>query len=144
MTVPCAIPHRLQARTNGAITEEDVAKRLMDYGFHSPTMSWPVGGTLMIEPTESEDVAELDRLADALIAIKGEIEEVAEGKADPKNNVLKHAPHTAAVVTADNWDRPYSRAKAAYPAPWCRENKFWPSVGRVDNVHGDRVLVRSQ
>jgi len=114
----------------------------MDYGFHSPTMSWPVAGTLMIEPTESEDKAELDRFADALIAIRGEIDDVIEGRADPKVNPLKGAPHTAAVVVADKWDRPYSREKAAYPAPWTRENKFWPSVGRVDNVQGDRVLVR--
>lgn len=95
----------------------------------------------MIEPTESEDRAELDRFADALIAIRGEIEDVLQKRVDPKNNVLKHAPHTAAVVTAEKWDRPYSRAKAAYPAPWSRESKFWPTVGRVDNVHGDRVLI---
>lgn len=127
--------------SGGAIGEEDVAKRLQDYGFHSPTMSWPVAGTLMIEPTESEDKAELDRFADALIAIRGEIDEVIAGNVDPANNVLKNAPHTAAVVTADKWDRPYSRERAAYPAPWSKDNKFWPSVGRVDNVHGDRNLV---
>jgi glycine dehydrogenase len=129
--------------SNGAVGEEDIAKRLMDYGFHAPTMSWPVAGTLMIEPTESEDRAELDRLADALISIRKEIDDVISGKVDPKNNVLKHAPHTAAIVTADKWDRPYSRVQAAYPAPWSKENKFWPSVGRVDNVYGDRVLVCS-
>lgn len=130
-----------KAKSGGALAEEDVAKRLMDYGFHSPTMSWPVGGTLMIEPTESEDKAELDRFADALIAIRGEIDAVLSGAAHPKNNALKNAPHTAAVVAADVWDRPYPRSQAAYPAPWTRTNKFWPAVGRVDNVHGDRVLV---
>ena len=130
-----------KAKSGGAIGEEDVAKRLIDYGFHSPTMSWPVSGTLMIEPTESEDRAELDRFADALIAIKGEIDAVLDGRADAKNNVLKRAPHTAAAVADDAWDRPYTRAQAAYPAPWSRGNKFWPSVGRVDNVHGDRVLI---
>jgi hypothetical protein len=139
---PSLSPSLPQAKSNNAVSEEDVAKRLMDYGFHSPTMSWPVAGTLMIEPTESEDKAELDRFADALIAIRGEIDDVIEGRADPKVNPLKGAPHTAAVVVADKWDRPYSREKAAYPAPWTRENKFWPSVGRVDNVQGDRVLVR--
>lgn len=131
----------MQAKCNNAVTEEDVAKRLMDYGFHSPTMSWPVPGTLMIEPTESEDKAELDRFAEALIRIHGEIQDVVEGRVDKVNNVLKNAPHTAAVVLADKWDRPYSRELAAYPAPWVREHKFWPSVGRVDNVHGDRHLV---
>ena len=95
----------------------------------------------MIEPTESEDRAELDRFADALIAIRREIDDVIAGRVDPKDNVLKRAPHTAALCTADAWDRPYSRAQAAYPAPWSRANKFWPSVGRVDNVHGDRVLI---
>ncbi len=132
-----------KARSGGAIGEEDVAKRLIDYGFHSPTMSWPVAGTLMIEPTESEDRAELDRFVDALIAIRREIDDVIEGRVDAKNNVLKRAPHTAAVCAADEWDRPYSRAQAAYPAPWSRENKLWPAVGRVDNVHGDRVLICS-
>jgi glycine dehydrogenase len=130
-----------KAQSNGAVSEEDVAKRLQDYGFHSPTMSWPVAGTLMIEPTESEDKAELDRFAAALISIRGEIEDVLTGKVDPANNVLKNAPHTQAVVTSDKWDRPYSREKAAFPAPWCKESKFWPSVGRVDNVYGDRNLV---
>jgi glycine dehydrogenase len=120
---------------------EDIAKRLMDYGFHAPTVSFPVAGTLMIEPTESEPKEELDRFCDALIEIRNEIAEVENGKADKDNNVLKHAPHTAAVVTADAWDRPYSRQKAAYPLPFTRDAKFWPSVSRIDNAYGDRNLM---
>ena len=123
------------------ITAEDVAKRLMDYGFHAPTLSFPVAGTLMIEPTESESLAELDRLCDALISIRAEIRAVEEGKLDRKDNPLKHAPHTAAVVTATSWPRAYPREQAAFPAPWTREHKFWPPVGRVDNVQGDRYLI---
>ena len=123
------------------ITEEDVAKRLIDFGFHAPTMSWPVPGTMMVEPTESESKAELDRFCDAMIAIRSEIQEVALGVTDPNNNVLKNAPHTAEVLLSEDWDRPYSRAKAAYPADWSRDSKFWPSVGRVDNAYGDRNLV---
>ena len=122
---------------------EDIAKRLMDYGFHAPTVSFPVAGTLMIEPTESEAKGELDRFCDALIEIRNEVREVEEGKADKENNVLKHAPHTAAVITADTWDRPYSRQKAAYPLPYVKEAKFWPSVSRIDNAYGDRNLVCS-
>jgi len=122
---------------------EDIAKRLMDYGFHAPTVSFPVAGTLMIEPTESETKDELDRFCDALIEIRNEVREVEEGKADKENNVLKHAPHTAAVITADVWDRPYSRQKAAYPLPYVKEAKFWPSVSRIDNAYGDRNLVCS-
>lgn len=125
------------------IEVEDIAKRLMDYGFHAPTVSFPVAGTLMIEPTESEPKEELDRFVDALIEIRNEIREVEDGKADKENNVLKHAPHTAAVVTADTWDRPYSRQKAAYPLAFVKEMKFWPSVSRVDNAYGDRNLVCS-
>ncbi|MBT1704284.1 aminomethyl-transferring glycine dehydrogenase [Chryseosolibacter indicus] len=125
------------------IEVEDIAKRLMDYGFHAPTVSFPVAGTLMIEPTESEPKEELDRFIDALIEIRNEIREVEEGKADKENNVLKNAPHTAALVTADNWDKPYSRQKAAYPLAFVRETKFWPAVGRVDNAYGDRNLVCS-
>jgi glycine dehydrogenase len=128
-------------RKASGITEEDVAKRLMDYGFHAPTMSWPVPGTIMVEPTESESKAELDRLCDALVSIRGEIERVESGAADPEDNALKHAPHTAAVVTADEWGRAYSREEAAFPAAWTRDHKFWPSVGRVDNAYGDRNLV---
>jgi glycine dehydrogenase len=122
---------------------EDVAKRLMDYGFHAPTVSWPVAGTMMIEPTESESKEELDRFCDAMISIHREIEAIASGEADRQNNVLKNAPHTAQQVTADNWDRPYSREQAAYPAPWTREHKFWPAVARIDNVYGDRNLMCS-
>jgi glycine dehydrogenase len=125
------------------IEVEDIAKRLMDYGFHAPTVSFPVAGTLMIEPTESEPKEELDRFCDALIEIRKEIREVEDGVADKENNVLKHAPHTAAVITADKWDRPYSRQKAAYPLPYVKEAKFWPSVSRIDNAYGDRNLVCS-
>ncbi|MGE3277214.1 MAG: aminomethyl-transferring glycine dehydrogenase [Vicinamibacterales bacterium] len=123
------------------VEEGDVAKRLMDYGFHAPTVSFPVPGTLMVEPTESESKAELDRFCDALIAIRAEIEAVTTGGADPKDNVLKNAPHTAMVVSADTWTHPYSREQAAYPLPWVRANKFWPSVGRIDNPYGDRNLM---
>ena len=122
---------------------EDAAKRLMDYGYHAPTMSFPVPGTLMIEPTESESKAELDRFCDAMISIHAEMQAVAEGASDRANNPLKHAPHTAKVVCADTWDRPYPREQAAFPDRHTRAAKFWPSVGRVDNVHGDRNLVCS-
>ncbi len=127
-------------RTSG-ITEEDVAKRLMDYGFHAPTVSFPVHGTLMIEPTESEPLAELDRLCDALISIREEIRAIETGLADREDNALKNAPHTAAMVSADEWTHPYSRSSAAYPSPATREMKFWPPVARVDNAYGDRNLV---
>jgi glycine dehydrogenase len=123
------------------VTEEDVAKRLMDYGYHAPTMSWPVPGTIMVEPTESEVKAELDRFCDALISIRAEIQQVEMGLADAEDNPLKNAPHTAAVVTAEAWPHVYPREQAAFPAPWTREHKFWPSVGRVDNAYGDRNLV---
>jgi glycine dehydrogenase len=123
------------------IEVEDIAKRLMDYGFHAPTMSFPVPGTLMIEPTESESKAELDRLCDALLAIRAEIRLIEEGKLDRADNPLKFAPHTAEVVTSDEWGHSYSRNMAAYPAPWVRESKFWPPVSRVDNAYGDRNLV---
>jgi glycine dehydrogenase len=123
------------------VDELDVAKRLMDYGFHAPTVSFPVAGTMMIEPTESESKDELDRFCDALIAIRKEIAAVVEGKVDPKDNVLKNAPHTAAEVTADEWTHPYTREQAAYPLPFVRANKFWPSVARIDNPYGDRNLV---
>ncbi len=125
------------------IEVEDIAKRLMDYGFHAPTVSFPVAGTLMIEPTESEPKEELDRFCDALIEIRKEIREVEDGKADPTKNVLKNAPHTAAVITADEWTMPYSRQKAAYPLPFVKDAKFWPSVSRIDNAYGDRNLVCS-
>ena len=125
------------------VTEEDVAKRLMDYGFHAPTMSWPVPGTIMVEPTESESKRELDRFCDAMISIRAEIQQVELGLLDREDNPLKHAPHTAAVVIADAWSRKYTREQAAFPAPWTREHKFWPTVGRVDNAYGDRNLVCS-
>ncbi len=131
----------LKERTG--VEVEDVAKRLMDYGYHAPTVSFPVPGTLMIEPTESESKRELDKFCDAMIAIRNEIAEIELGQADRENNVLKNAPHTAVCVTADSWDRPYSRQKAAFPAPWLREEKFWPFVARIDNVYGDRNLVCS-
>ncbi len=122
------------------VSVDDVAKRLMDFSFHAPTMSFPVPGTLMIEPTESESLAELDRFCEAMIIIRDEIRAIENGDVDPENNALHNAPHTAEVVTADDWDRPYSREQAAYPATWIRESKFWPFVGRVDNVYGDRNL----
>ncbi|MGI8435908.1 MAG: aminomethyl-transferring glycine dehydrogenase [Chthoniobacterales bacterium] len=128
---------------SASVEVEDVAKRLMDYGFHAPTVSFPVAGTMMIEPTESETKGELDRFCEAMISIHAEIQEVVSGTADKKNNVLKNAPHTASQVVADNWDRPYSRERAAYPAPWLREFKFWPAVARIDNVYGDRNLFCS-
>jgi glycine dehydrogenase len=130
-------------RKSSGITDEDVAKRLMDYGFHAPTMSFPVPGTLMIEPTESEAKSELDRFCRALIQIKEEILAIENGEADKDDNVLKNAPHTARHVTSDNWSHPYSREEAAYPTPYTKENKFWPAVGRVDNAFGDRNLVCS-
>jgi len=123
------------------ITEEDVAKRLLDYNFHAPTMSFPVPGTLMIEPTESEPLSELDRFCDAMIKIREEIKEVEDGKVDPKDNVLKNAPHTAEVVLSDTWTHKYGREKAAYPLPYLRLTKFWPSVGRLDNAFGDRNVI---
>jgi glycine dehydrogenase len=128
---------------NIGIEVEDVAKRLMDYGFHAPTVSWPVAGTMMIEPTESESKDELDRFCDAMISIHGEIQAIANGKADRQNNLLKNAPHTTRQIASDKWDRPYSREQAAFPAPWTREHKFWPSVARIDNVYGDRNLFCS-
>jgi glycine dehydrogenase len=126
---------------SSGIKVEDIAKRLMDYGFHAPTMSWPVPGTLMFEPTESESKAELDRLCDAMIRIREEIRAVEEGRMDRSDNPLKHAPHTAKVATADEWPHKYSRRQAIFPAPWTESNKFWPSVGRIDNPWGDRNLV---
>jgi glycine dehydrogenase len=125
------------------IEVEDVAKRLIDYGFHAPTMSWPVPGTLMIEPTESESKEEIDRFCEAMRAIHGEIQDIIEGRLDRADNPLKHAPHTAATVTADAWTRAYGRERAAYPLDWVRDRKYWPPVGRVDNVYGDRNLFCS-
>jgi len=125
------------------IAVEDVAKRLIDYGFHAPTMSFPVAGTLMVEPTESESLAELDRFCDAMIAIRAEIRAVEEGRMDREDNPLKHAPHTAAVVCADEWTRKYPRSLAAYPVESLRDTKYWVPVGRADNVYGDRNLFCS-
>jgi len=128
-------------KESAGISVDDIAKRLMDYGFHAPTMSWPVVGTMMLEPTESESKAELDRLCDAFIAIRQEIREIETGALDRKNNMLRRAPHTGQAIAGDAWDRPYSRLRAAFPADWVRERKFWPSVGRIDNAYGDRHLV---
>ncbi|KAB8330348.1 aminomethyl-transferring glycine dehydrogenase [Scytonema tolypothrichoides VB-61278] len=122
---------------------DDIAKRLMDYGFHAPTVSWPVAGTIMVEPTESESKEELDRFCDAMIAIRQEIAEIESGKMDAQDNVLKNAPHTAESLIVGEWNHPYSREQAAYPAPWTREHKFWPSVGRIDAAYGDRNFVCS-
>jgi glycine dehydrogenase len=123
------------------IEAEDVAKRLIDYGFHAPTMSFPVPGTIMIEPTESEDKAELDRFCDAMLSIREEIRAIEDGKSERKGNMLKNAPHTQFTVVSNNWDKNYSREEAAYPLEFVRDNKFWPSVSRVNNTHGDRNLI---
>ena len=130
-------------KKSASIEIDDVAKRLMDYGFHAPTVSWPVAGTIMVEPTESESKEELDRFCDAMIAIRQEIAEIESGKMDAENNVLKNAPHTAESLIVGEWNHPYSREQAAYPAPWTREHKFWPSVGRIDSAYGDRNFVCS-
>ena len=133
----------LDLRQFKGVTVEDVAKRLMDYGFHAPTLSWPVAGTLMVEPTESESKYELDRFCDAMISIHAEMTAVETGAADAKNNLLKNAPHTADQIASDAWNRPYSREAAAFPAKSLHEYKFWPHVARVDNVFGDRNPVCS-
>jgi glycine dehydrogenase len=130
-----------QFKDIAGIEAMDVAKRLMDYGFHAPTVSFPVAGTLMIEPTESESKAELDRFCHAMILIRAEIQDIIDGRQPRTNNVLKNAPHTAQVVTASQWDRSYSREQAAYPAPWVKDHKFWPHVGRIDEAYGDRNLI---
>ena len=130
-------------KKSAAIEVDDIAKRLMDYGFHAPTVSWPVPGTMMVEPTESESKEELDRFCEAMIAIRKEIEDIETGKVNRNDNVLKNAPHTAESLMVAQWNHPYSREQAAYPAPWTREHKFWPSVGRIDNAFGDRNLVCS-
>lgn len=131
----------LDFRQFKSVTVEDVAKRLMDFGFHAPTMSWPVPGTLMIEPTESESREELDRFCEAMIKIHGEIEALEQGQVDATGSPLKHAPHTADVLLDDNWNRPYSRREAAFPLPWVKTDKYWPIVSRIDNVYGDRHLI---
>ena len=135
----CIIDMRPLKQATG-ITEEDVAKRLMDFGFHAPTMSFPVAGTLMIEPTESESKLELDRFIDAMIQIRHEIAQVESGEIDAQNNPLRNAPHTIEDMLDANWDRPYSKEEAAYPGGIRTESKYWPSVNRIDNVYGDRNL----
>jgi glycine dehydrogenase len=136
----CILDTRGLKRTAG-IEVDDIAKRLMDYGFHAPTMSFPIPGTLMVEPTESESMDELDRFCEAMIAIRGEIAAVEQGQLPRDDNPLKHAPHTAHAIAASEWSHPYSREKAAFPAPWTRARKFWPAVGRINNAHGDRNLM---
>jgi glycine dehydrogenase len=125
------------------IDVDDIAKRLIDYGFHPPTVSWPVAGTVMVEPTESESLAELDRFCDALLAIRQEIAAIESGEIDRENNLLKQAPHTLADLVDANWDRAYSREEAVFPMPGLKNNKFWPTVGRIDQAYGDRNLVCS-
>ena len=124
------------------VTETDIAKRLMDYGFHAPTLSFPVHGTLMVEPTESESLYELNRFAEALISIHGEIEAVI-ASGNKTDNLLKNAPHTQLVISSENWSHPYTRKQAAFPNEWCERNKFWPAVSRVDDAFGDRNLICS-
>jgi glycine dehydrogenase len=138
----CIIDLRELKKTSG-IDVTDVAKRLIDYGFHAPTMSFPVAGTLMIEPTESENKKEVDRFIDSMIAIRHEIAAVESGKMDKENNALRNSPHTAQMMMKPEWNHPYSREEAVYPLEWLRTNKFWPSVGRVDNAYGDRNLICS-
>jgi glycine dehydrogenase len=130
-------------KSTTGVDAEDIAKRLMDYGFHPPTLSFPVAGTLMVEPTESESKEELDRLCDAFIGIRQEIAEIERGEADKDDNLLKRAPHTLAQLLADDWPRAYSRERAGYPSPATRAHKVWPSVGRIDSAFGDRNLVCS-
>jgi glycine dehydrogenase len=130
-------------KASAAVDVEDIAKRIIDYGFHPPTVSFPVPGTLMIEPTESESKEELDRFCDALISIREEIREIEEGRADRENNLLTNAPHTLEQVISDSWDRPYPRERAAYPSRAVREHKVWPTVGRIDSAYGDRNLMCS-
>jgi glycine dehydrogenase len=130
-------------KASAGVEVEDIAKRLMDYGFHAPTVSFPVAGTLMIEPTESEPKAELDRFCDALIQIRDEIREIESGTADKKDNVLKNAPHPVRRIVSDSWQHAYTREQAAFPVDWVREHKFWPVVGRVESAYGDRNLVCS-
>jgi glycine dehydrogenase len=138
----CIIDPRPLKASSG-VDVEDIAKRLMDYGFHAPTVSFPVAGTLMIEPTESESKAELDRFCEALIAIREEVREIELGIADRTDNLLKNAPHPMTRVVSDSWSHRYSRERAAFPASWTRAHKFWPSVGRVESAYGDRNLVCS-
>jgi len=128
-------------KNSAGIEVVDIAKRLMDYGYHAPTISWPVAGTMMVEPTESESKTELDRFCDALIAIHAEIEAIENEQMERANNPLKNAPHTARAVTANEWNHPYSREQAAYPSTWSHTYKFWPPVARINDAHGDRNLI---
>jgi glycine dehydrogenase len=136
----CILDTRGAKRTAG-VEVDDIAKRLMDFGFHAPTMSFPIAGTLMVEPTESEPKEELDRFCEAMIAIREEIRAVEEGRMPRDDNPLKHAPHTARAIASGDWTHPYSRDQAAFPAPWTRARKFWPAVARINNAQGDRHLV---
>jgi glycine dehydrogenase len=128
-------------KNTAGVEAEDIAKRLMDYGYHAPTVSFPVAGTVMIEPTESESKAELDKFCEAMLAIRKEIAAIEEGKSDKVDNPLKNAPHTARIVMADEWTHSYTRQQAAYPASWSHQHKFWPSVSRINNTQGDRNLI---
>jgi glycine dehydrogenase len=128
-------------KESAGIEVEDVAKRLMDYGYHAPTISFPVAGTMMVEPTESESKEEIDRFCDAMILIREEIREIEEGRVGRQNNLLKNAPHTAFQIAQSEWDRPYSRQRAVFPSPQIVDRKFWPAVGRINNVLGDRNLI---
>ena len=128
-------------KADSGVQVEDIAKRLMDYGYHAPTVSFPIAGTLMVEPTESESKEELDRFCDALLSIREEIKAIADGVYSKEDNLLVNAPHTAARVMSSIWDHKYTREMAAYPRPWVMDRKFWPSVSRVDNTYGDRNLV---
>ncbi|PTU03454.1 glycine dehydrogenase (aminomethyl-transferring), partial [Pseudomonas sp. HMWF031] len=136
----CILDLRGLKRSAG-LEVDDLAKRLMDYGFHAPTVSWPVAGTVMVEPTESESLDELDRFCDAMIAIRAEVARIESGESDRENNPLKRSPHTLAAVTNDHWERPYSRQEAAFPLPGQQQTKFWPAVARIDNAFGDRNLI---
>jgi glycine dehydrogenase len=128
-------------KKSAGIEVEDIAKRLIDYGFHAPTISFPVAGTIMVEPTESESKQELDRFCDAMIAIRREVAEIEKGRADAHDNVLKNSPHTAEALASSDWKHPYTREQAAFPSAATRDFKFWPAVGRIDNVYGDRHLI---
>jgi len=136
----CILDCRQLTAASG-VSVDDIAKRLMDFGFHAPTMSFPVVGTLMIEPTESESKAELDRFADALLQIRAEIADVEAGRVPVESSALRNAPHTAADLLREEWARPYTREQGAFPAPWVRHRKYWPPVRRIDNVYGDRNVV---
>jgi glycine cleavage system P protein (glycine dehydrogenase) len=138
MILACA-PFKQQA----GVEVGDIAKRLMDYGYHAPTVSFPVADTLMVEPTESESKDELDKFCAAMISIRKEIDAIIAEKADRKDNLLKNSPHTASTLLADDWKHDYTRQQAAFPLKWVKENKFWPSVGRIDNVRGDKQLICS-